>query len=1442
MSEFEDPRRTRSRQPADERQVPQERALEPGNQTAVGASVQSHGAAANSDLVTDALTAVPNVRAILQHLDSANRSRDPDQSFLSAQQAQSRLDFLTDVLKRASDGSARALELRAEVDALVNDATPLLEASFKPPGYHSPFARRFSDENRAAADKWRGELAGAESSRAGNDRDGSNAAAGANRSSDANRSNDPTGLIPGSAPAQLAERGVSDASAPLPHLQTLQPLFGRHDLSGIKAQVGGPATDAAGALGANAYAVGDRVGFAGEPDLHTAAHEAAHVVQQDAGVALKAEVDGGDGDPHEQQADAIADAVVRGESVERQLDRAPTSSRARVHRAREGNANAAPARDPLTTYLDIHQVDLRDAVARQLSDTRWPDPANDVRWAPGGERAFSLSVWHSLVPKFAYPDTLRKLVHTGSLEERFHRYVDLKTPNWSPAFGQSVGQLMSWAIRDALADRVGRRYRSLWASRNEPPEADEIVGAHPMDRLVAHALVEPGVVDLSESPATQPVSAKTEAKEKQSPAKANKGSNAGEPGKAAAGGAPTLTQLMAIERNIGQRLDAIRDRVVRLGYSEQLREALTARADRVALLVDADEATRSHYLPILQFQHAQLIAIEPHLEAAVAKLWPLRGIPDFAISPERKAERDGLTAMVNAYVRAAATSHDKERSTAALRTIEERARWRERDRLDAAQVNAQTALDESVQTTHSERGDVEGIDHVRRQRQSMIDGTARGRSSYEQRKAVTIAGEVALRARMRSTEHALTQLLAVATEVYGDPSKLSELLPGFKPLPAVILDVKDHLADVDRTWDAGIAENTTIQDEPNAPDDWADWKAREKALPLAQRAFAKIAGDQNIVDFLRNAAKEIRHQQMLDAVLKLAGILLITVATGMGAAALGARAAAALATESSGFALRGLAFVADVSINVSINTAVQLAVSAPPGGGKGGERGPSDGSVVGWALLENALMEVFTRGLMTPLRKAQDAALKEGRALAALPHLSEPELKAVSSFDFAGTQMMAEMVGGMTTQWAARRLVETFHKTGEEVTEPFALTVLQQGAAIGLGKYFHGQLAAWMKHRAALLKTSRGQSPEGKALIAARDAFYAESKELSESLSPDPASGERLSLKNVELLKQERAILATHESVEHTQGTGDATVRANHVGETGSAGPAHETPVALEHGNDVATRGQRKAGEQTNEPRSKATASNDRVTEPVPGWHDSLDPDFQPPGWQITDRGPPQPHPEHPELLQITTDVVAPDGSTGWIQRSYDPTTRTVVMENAFLSGLPKWIEAGKPMVGGKGSPTVTYLTVRQMKKLNVAFGTVDAFKMSTIQNIEAVMHLEMLRRGKSKIKDVAEVLHQSDPAVRARELALLQDGVPKTHSVTYASTSIQQSGHEVRSVDTKFEGAFAWTLEDMMNHFRMKPAQREAMFKKFGLGPKDHVLVNYDILIKVGPHPKNPN
>ncbi len=116
-----------------------------------------------------------------------------------------------------------------------------------------------------------------------------------------------------------AAHGIASGGGALPHLDAIQQSFGKHDVSGVQAHTGQAAEQASQAMGAEAYATGDHVAFAGAPDMHTVAHEAAHVVQQRAGVSLEGGV-GQSGDAYEQHADKVADAVVKGESAEGLLD------------------------------------------------------------------------------------------------------------------------------------------------------------------------------------------------------------------------------------------------------------------------------------------------------------------------------------------------------------------------------------------------------------------------------------------------------------------------------------------------------------------------------------------------------------------------------------------------------------------------------------------------------------------------------------------------------------------------------------------------------------------------------------------------------------------------------------------------------------------------------------------------------------------------------------------------------------------------------------------------------------------------------------------------------------------------------------------------------------------------------------------------------------------
>jgi len=159
-----------------------------------------------------------------------------------------------------------------------------------------------------------------------------------------------------------AARGTATPSSALPHASTIQRAFGRHDVSSIEAHTGGEAAASADAMGADAYASRNHVVLGKGSDLATVAHEAAHVVQQRAGVQLKGGV-GQVGDPHERHADEVAALVVQGKSAEGLLDQYTGEGRA-------GASTGAGATQRKLSVGGVDQPDVEAVWARIEHDPR----------------------------------------------------------------------------------------------------------------------------------------------------------------------------------------------------------------------------------------------------------------------------------------------------------------------------------------------------------------------------------------------------------------------------------------------------------------------------------------------------------------------------------------------------------------------------------------------------------------------------------------------------------------------------------------------------------------------------------------------------------------------------------------------------------------------------------------------------------------------------------------------------------------------------------------------------------------------------------------------------------------------------------------------------------------------------------------------------------------
>lgn len=146
-----------------------------------------------------------------------------------------------------------------------------------------------------------------------------------------------------------------DAGTPIPHLDAVAASFGDFDVAGVAYHGDEDGVASADAVGAHAFSRGEHV-VGDADDLHTSAHEAAHVIQHRAG---------GPGD--ESHADAVAAAVVGGRSAVPLLAEVGAPSDGP---ALEGEAS----RLKYTDVLGDHAIDIASLSEAQVWDLLQQDP------------------------------------------------------------------------------------------------------------------------------------------------------------------------------------------------------------------------------------------------------------------------------------------------------------------------------------------------------------------------------------------------------------------------------------------------------------------------------------------------------------------------------------------------------------------------------------------------------------------------------------------------------------------------------------------------------------------------------------------------------------------------------------------------------------------------------------------------------------------------------------------------------------------------------------------------------------------------------------------------------------------------------------------------------------------------------------------------------------
>jgi hypothetical protein len=253
-----------------------------------------------------------------------------------------------------------------------------------------------------------------------------------------------------------------------------------------------------------------------------------------------------------------------------------------------------------------------------------------------------------------------------------------------------------------------------------------------------------------------------------------------------------------------------------------------------------------------------------------------------------------------------------------------------------------------------------------------------------------------------------------------------------------------------------------------------------------------------------------------------------------------------------------------------------------------------------------------------------------------------------------------------------------------------------------------------------------------------------------------------------------------------------------------------------------------------------------KVRTRVDGLYESIDLSRCPVGWTIANNL----QTEADGTRVVQTDVIGPNGATGFFARGYNAVHQRIELREAFLrlagmtDQLPGWVMGiGVPMVAGRGTPTVQYFTLYQLKLLGVpagrirwwrrllhrvglrggpfaAPGVVTSIKMSTIQNLEVIVHLHWLR--------------QRYPATD------LSDLVVHTESVKYAETTAVQCGYRLAGTKYIAAGESEDEIDILLALYEDGNPQRQAdhdnLLAHFSFDRQTVMKQNFDIELAIVP------
>jgi len=190
----------------------------------------------------------------------------------------------------------------------------------------------------------------------------------------------------------------------------------------------------------------------------------------------------------------------------------------------------------------------------------------------------------------------------------------------------------------------------------------------------------------------------------------------------------------------------------------------------------------------------------------------------------------------------------------------------------------------------------------------------------------------------------------------------------------------------------------------------------------------------------------------------------------------------------------------------------------------------------------------------------------------------------------------------------------------------------------------------------------------------------------------------------------------------------------------------------------------------------------------------------------------------------ITTTVQPeiPGGTAGEFVRYYDPVSKELEMQVAFRNDAPRFLQGeGVPLIQGEGSPTQMYVTLRQIKMMDIPHGEIRTLRLTTIENKETLLWLAstMKQNNYTHFSQVGDLILDTPNNVAG-----------------YAVSTIKQAGYRATAGQLVDDAGIAQpiTFQELMNmsSYDITPDD----LARYNLTPGDETFREFDILINLSP------